>query len=89
MRYGYSPSTREIADAVGLASTSSVSRHLRVLEERDFLRRGGATTRRSTSGCSWSPRPAPRATRPLWACPCSARSPPAARSWPRRRSTRR
>jgi len=44
-RYGYSPSTREIADAVGLASTSSVSRHLRILEERDFLRRGGATTR--------------------------------------------
>ena len=45
IRYGYSPSTREIADAVGLASTSSVSRHLRVLEERDFLRRGRATTR--------------------------------------------
>jgi repressor LexA len=45
VRYGYSPSTREIADAVGLASTSSVSRHLRVLEERDFLRRGRSVTR--------------------------------------------
>src|SRR5690349_17299045 len=45
VRYGYSPSTREIGDAVGLASTSSVSRHLRVLEERDFLRRGGTATR--------------------------------------------
>jgi repressor LexA len=45
VRYGYSPSTREIGDAVGLASTSSVSRHLRILEERDFLRRGSAATR--------------------------------------------
>ncbi|GID29364.1 LexA repressor [Paractinoplanes brasiliensis] len=42
-RYGYSPSTREIADTVGLASTSSVGRHLRVLEEAGFLRRGRAT----------------------------------------------
>src|SRR5262249_7704625 len=38
VRYGYPPSTREIGDAVGLASTSSVSRHLRVLEELGFLR---------------------------------------------------
>lgn len=45
VRYGHAPSTREIGDAVGLASTSSVSRHLRVLEERDFLRRGRAVTR--------------------------------------------
>ncbi|GGQ49831.1 transcriptional repressor LexA [Couchioplanes azureus] len=45
IRYGYPPSTREIGDAVGLASASSVSRHLRVLEERDFLRRGRSATR--------------------------------------------
>jgi repressor LexA len=45
VRYGYPPSTREIGDAVGLASTSSVSRHLRILEERDFLRRGRTATR--------------------------------------------
>jgi repressor LexA len=45
VKYGYSPSTREIGDAVGLASTSSVSRHLRVLEELDFLRRGPTATR--------------------------------------------
>jgi repressor LexA len=45
VRYGYSPSTREIGDAVGLASTSSVSRHLRALEEFGFLRRGRAATR--------------------------------------------
>jgi repressor LexA len=43
LRYGYSPSTREIADALGLASTSTVSRHLRLLEEYGFLRRGRAT----------------------------------------------
>ena len=34
VRYGYSPSTREIGDAVGLRSTSSVSKHLASLEER-------------------------------------------------------
>ncbi|GAA2616755.1 LexA repressor [Paractinoplanes durhamensis] len=43
LRYGYSPSTREIADEIGLASTSSVGRHLRVLEEVGFLRRGRST----------------------------------------------
>jgi repressor LexA len=43
LRYGYSPSTREIADAVGLASTSAVARHLRVLEDLGFLRRGRST----------------------------------------------
>lgn len=44
-RHGYSPSTREIADAVGVASTSTVSRHLRVLEDHGILRRGRAATR--------------------------------------------
>lgn len=39
VKYGYAPSTREIADALGM-STSSVSRHLRTLEEHGFLRRG-------------------------------------------------
>ncbi|MDQ7904924.1 transcriptional repressor LexA [Phytohabitans sp. ZYX-F-186] len=45
VRYGYPPSTREIGDAVGLASTSSVSRHLRALEDLGFLRRGRTATR--------------------------------------------
>ena len=45
VRYGYSPSTRDIADAIGLASTSSVSRHLRALEDYGFLRRGRSMTR--------------------------------------------
>ena len=43
LRYGYSPSTREIADAVGLASASSVGRQLRTLEDLGFLRRGRST----------------------------------------------
>jgi repressor LexA len=44
-RYGYPPSTRQIGDAVGLRSSSSVSRHLASLEEKGFLRRGSAVAR--------------------------------------------
>jgi len=42
-RNGYSPSTRQIADELGLASTSTVNRQLRRLEEWGYLRRGRAT----------------------------------------------
>jgi repressor LexA len=45
VRYGYPPSTREIGDAVGLRSPSSVSKHLASLEEKGFLRRGAALCR--------------------------------------------
>lgn len=45
VRYGYSPSTREIGDAVGLRSSSSVSKHLASLEEKGFLRRGSTMSR--------------------------------------------
>jgi repressor LexA len=45
VRHGYSPSTREIADSLGLASASSAGRHLRVLEDLGFLRRGPRATR--------------------------------------------
>lgn len=45
MRFGYPPTTREIGDAVGLASTSSVSRHLKSLEEHGYLSRGRSVTR--------------------------------------------
>ncbi|XVS62277.1 transcriptional repressor LexA [Actinosynnema sp. CA-299493] len=45
VRHGYSPSTREIGDAVGLRSSSSVSKHLAALEEKGFLRRGAAMSR--------------------------------------------
>ncbi|MET0238016.1 MAG: transcriptional repressor LexA [Kibdelosporangium sp.] len=44
-RYGYSPSSREIGDAVGLRSSSSVSKHLASLEEKGFLRRGNTMSR--------------------------------------------
>ena len=36
---GFPPSMREIGDAVGLTSSSSVSHQLKVLEEKGFLRR--------------------------------------------------
>ena len=42
---GCAPSTRQIGDAVGLRSTSSVSKHLRSLEDKGFLRRGSAGAR--------------------------------------------
>src|ERR1700761_9327395 len=45
VRYGYSPSTREIGDVVGLRSPSSVARHVASLEEKGFLRRGSALCR--------------------------------------------
>lgn len=38
-QHGYPPSVREIGDAVGLTSTSSVAYQLRVLERKGFLRR--------------------------------------------------
>ncbi|MEU7860469.1 transcriptional repressor LexA [Nonomuraea sp. NPDC049141] len=45
VRYGYPPSTREIGRAVGLRSSSSVSKHLKSLEEKGFLRRSTTMTR--------------------------------------------
>ncbi|MFC4053135.1 transcriptional repressor LexA [Actinomadura syzygii] len=44
-RYGYPPSTRQIGDTVGLRSPSSVSRHLKSLEDQGFLRRGASMAR--------------------------------------------
>ncbi|MEU0504141.1 transcriptional repressor LexA [Nocardia sp. NPDC005998] len=45
LRYGYAPNTREIGDAVGLRSSSSVSKHLKSLEDRGFLRRSETMSR--------------------------------------------
>ena len=42
---GYPPSVREIAKAVGLASTSAVHHHLQVLEKDGYLERGAAQSR--------------------------------------------
>src|SRR4051794_41972184 len=38
-RYGYPPSVREIGEAVGLVSPSSVAYQLKALEAKGFLRR--------------------------------------------------
>ncbi|MCX2730206.1 transcriptional repressor LexA [Saccharopolyspora sp. NFXS83] len=45
VRDGYSPSTRQIGEAVGLRSSSSVSKHLASLEEKGFLRRSETVSR--------------------------------------------
>lgn len=42
---GYPPSVREIADTVGLKSTSSVQAYINTLEEKGFLRRDPAKPR--------------------------------------------
>lgn len=43
--FGYPPSVREIGDAVGLTSTSSVHHQLRALERKGYLRRDPNRTR--------------------------------------------
>jgi len=43
--HGYMPSTRQIGDTVGLRSTSSVSKRLKTLEDKGFLRRGTSMAR--------------------------------------------
>ena len=42
---GYPPSVREIAHAVGLASTSAVHHHLQILEREGYLERGEKESR--------------------------------------------
>jgi len=45
VKHGYSPSTRQIGEAVGLRSSSSVSKHLATLEEKGFLSRSQSMSR--------------------------------------------
>jgi repressor LexA len=45
VEHGYSPSTRQLGDAVGLKSTSSVSKHLAALEDKGYLRRSTSVSR--------------------------------------------
>ena len=42
---GYPPSVREIGEAVGLASSSTVHGHLHVLKKRLYKKRSNETTR--------------------------------------------
>ena len=44
-RHGYAPTLREIGDAVGLASTSSVSHQLSRLQKKGYLSRGAGRPR--------------------------------------------
>ncbi len=44
-RSGYPPTVREIGEAVGLSSPSTVHAHLRRLEDAGFIRRDGTLTR--------------------------------------------
>ena len=44
-RYGYAPTMREIGEAAGLASTSSVSYQLATLERKGYLSRGAGRPR--------------------------------------------
>ncbi|MFF1819349.1 transcriptional repressor LexA [Kribbella sp. NPDC058245] len=44
-RHGYSPSSRQIGEAVGLRSSSSVSKHLASLEDKGFLNRSSSVSR--------------------------------------------
>lgn len=48
-KYGYPPSVREIADAVGLKSPSTVHFHLKSLEEAGVITRGAGKTRAITT----------------------------------------
>lgn len=56
---GYPPSVREIADAVGLASTSAVHHHLVALERSGQLERGSRSSRalRLTAAADVTPAP--------------------------------
>ena len=53
---GFPPSVREIAKAVGLASTSAVHHHLQILERDGYLERGAAQSRACLLYTSPSPR---------------------------------
>ena len=96
-RRGYPPSMREIGEAVGLTSTSSVSYQLSTLQAKGYLGATPGARARSRSGCPAirpsGPSPIPTTTR-RWTsrrrrrrtCRWSAGSRRVARSSPRRRS---
>ena len=85
-RRGYPPSVREIGQAAGLKSPSSVAHQLKVLEKRGLLRRDpnrprAVDIRPMEDVMEESPS---SRRRPMFRW--SAGSPPAGRSWPSRRS---
>src|SRR5260370_32773302 len=58
-RNGYAPSMREIGQAVGLASTSSVAYQLSVLEQEGYLSREARRPRTAALGAPAERRPSP------------------------------
>ena len=85
--HGYPPTVREIGDAVGLASPSTVHAHLANLERAGLLRRD--PTKPRALELLGRPRGSPRPARLEAMRKCflfSAASPPAARCWPKKRS---
>ncbi len=82
-RNGYAPSMREIGEAVGLASTSSVSYQLSVLENEGYLTR---EARRPRTAALRTLAPSAAERGPVQTRE-QARERPAARDWPRYRSS--
>jgi repressor LexA len=62
-RCGYGPTLREIGEAAGLASTSSVSHHLSSLEKKGYLSRGAGRPRTAVVRPTSAP-PSPPADQP-------------------------
>src|ERR1700731_4134698 len=63
-RYGYAPTTREIGEAAGLASTSSVSYQLATLEKKGYLSRGAGRPRTAVVRPPADPASQPQAGEP-------------------------
>jgi repressor LexA len=59
-RHGYPPTLREIGDATGLASTSSVSHQLISLQKKGYVSRGAGRPRSAVVRSVADPEPAPR-----------------------------
>ena len=51
LQKGYPPSVREICDAVGLKSTSSVHAHLESLERNGYIRKDPTSRCRTADSC--------------------------------------
>ena len=84
---GYPPSIREMGDAVGLASTSSVAHQLKMLEQKGFLRRDphrpralevllpSGTASAETTAAPVSPQEAPGAATVAYQAPAEPQTP--------------
>ena len=93
VRHGYPPTVREIGEAVGLTSSSTVHAHLANLERLGHLRRDPTKPRAlgivGRDAAAPEPRARRRASRHPHAARCSGRSPPARRRSPSSTSRKR